>query len=66
MVTESQGERKKMSTPAIIVIGIMAIEIGINAVCDGKKKGDGKFHVSPTIINNVIMGGLLYWGGFFA
>ena len=55
-----------MSTPAIIVIGIMAIEIGINAVCDGKKKGDGKFHAHHSIINNVIMGGLLYWGGFFA
>jgi len=52
-----------MGAPQIIMIVLIAIEISVAALLDGKSKGQYNFGV--TFITQLILVALLIWSGFF-
>lgn len=54
-----------MTTPAIIILILVFIELYCAATLHGKPKG-GKWNIGTTFLNEAIIVGLLYWGGFFS
>lgn len=53
-----------MKAPQIIMIIIMAMNLGINLVKNGEPK-DETYSFPVSLISIVINVGLLIWGGFF-
>lgn len=53
-----------MTTPAIIILGLVFLDIVAAMALHGKSKG--KWNAGMTVLNSAIVLGLLYWGGFFA
>ena len=53
-----------MTTPAIIILILVFIEICTAMALHGKPKG--KWNSGATLLNEAIIVGLLYWGGFFS
>ena len=53
-----------MSIPAIIILGFVFLEIVVAMTLHGRPKG--KWNAGATLLNEAVIVGLLYWGGFFA
>ena len=53
-----------MKAPQIIMIIIMAMNLGINLVKNGEPKNE-TYSFSISLVSVVINIGLLIWGGFF-
>lgn len=53
-----------MKAPQIIMIALMAMNLGINLVKNGEPK-DETYSFPVSLISIVINVGLLIWGGFF-
>lgn len=54
-----------MSIPAIIVIILFALSIGLELARDGQPE-KGKHSFWSSLFATSIFVGLLYWGGFFS
>jgi choline-glycine betaine transporter len=54
-----------MSVPAIIVVALIAIGLGIELAKDGQPR-TGYHNFFITLIAAGVNIGLLYWGGFFS
>lgn len=50
--------------PQIIYITLAAMGLGIDLIKHGETKS-GKHNVVTTLIAQILVLGLLYWGGFF-
>lgn len=53
-----------MTTPAIIILVLVFLDIVMAMALHGKPKG--KWNAGMTLLNEAIIVGLLYWGGFFS
>jgi hypothetical protein len=53
-----------MSTPAIIYIVLVVIELLVVCAKDGDEK-TGRHSAGVTLVSNALMIALLWWGGFF-
>lgn len=53
-----------MTIPAIILIVLFALSLGIGIAEHGKPK-EGKNNFWISLVSTGIVFGLLYWGGFF-
>ena len=54
-----------MGAAQIIIIIIMAMNLGINLVLHGKEQND-KYNFFGACISTAITSGLLWWGGFWS
>jgi hypothetical protein len=55
---------EEMSTPAIIVIILLAMGFGLHTAKHGEPRSD--FHAGWYLFGAAVNVGLLYWGGFFS
>jgi hypothetical protein len=53
-----------MSAPQIIMVGLVASELTIFAVKHGEYRGKYNFWV--TLVSDVLLVALLWWGGFWS
>ena len=53
-----------MSTPAIIIIAFVFLQIVCAMALHGKPKGN--WNAGLTLADQAVIVGLLYWGGFFS
>lgn len=53
-----------MGVPQFIMMGLMFVDLMINAVSDGTPK-DGEYDFKIALIATIIQICLLAWGGFF-
>ena len=53
-----------MRAPQVIIICLLALNIGIELVKHGEPKS-GDHNVIAVIAGTVVSAGILYWGGFF-
>ena len=51
--------------PQIIFLVLMAMSLGMNLAKDGEPKKNDTWSFGWSLLANILMFGLLYWGGFF-
>lgn len=51
-----------MQTPQIIIVVLITINLIVNLLKNGESK---KYSFATALIDNSIVLGVLYWGGFF-
>ena len=56
-----------MKAPQMIMIVILCLDLGINLAKHGEDRtgASAKYNFWTTLIGNILMAAILYWGGFW-